>query len=181
MSQENLDLLRRGFEHAERTGEFLPEVAHPDFVWDATTFRGGMRPETCVGVGEANKWLADWLEGFEHWSIGCRGGLRCRGSGGHNRPLTRERQARRPGSGDALRAGLDVPGWPRGASVLLGPGRRPRSRRAARVGRSPHRSRRGFVDAYRRRRGQLARAFIPGAELACAPPSVLVVPPDPKH
>jgi ketosteroid isomerase-like protein len=28
-----------------------------------------MRPETCVGVGEANKWLADWLEGFEHWSI----------------------------------------------------------------------------------------------------------------
>jgi ketosteroid isomerase-like protein len=69
MSQENLDLLRRGFEHAERTGEFLPEVAHPDFVWDTTTFRGGMRPEKCVGVGEANKWLADWLEGFEHWSI----------------------------------------------------------------------------------------------------------------
>jgi ketosteroid isomerase-like protein len=69
MSEENLDLLRRGFEHVERTGEFLPEAAHRDFVWDTTTFRGGMRPERCVGVDEANRWLAEWLEGFEHWSV----------------------------------------------------------------------------------------------------------------
>jgi ketosteroid isomerase-like protein len=69
MSQENLDLLRRGYEHVERTGAFPPEAAHPDFVWDATTFRGGMLPETCVGVDETNAWLAEWLEGFEHWSL----------------------------------------------------------------------------------------------------------------
>jgi ketosteroid isomerase-like protein len=69
MSQENLDLLRRGYEHVERTGEFLPEAAHPDFVWDTTTFRGGIRPAICVGVDETNAWLAEWLEGFEHWSV----------------------------------------------------------------------------------------------------------------
>ncbi len=69
MSQEHLDLLRRGFEHVERTREFLPEVAHPDLVWDTTTFGGGVNPATCVGVDEANKWLAEWLEGFEDWSI----------------------------------------------------------------------------------------------------------------
>jgi ketosteroid isomerase-like protein len=69
MSQENLDLLRRGYEHVGRTGAFPPEAAHPDFVWDATTFRGGMLPETCVGVDETNAWLAEWLEGFEHWSL----------------------------------------------------------------------------------------------------------------
>jgi hypothetical protein len=41
MSRENLDLLRRGYEYVERTGEFLPEAVHPDFVWDTTTFQGG--------------------------------------------------------------------------------------------------------------------------------------------
>jgi ketosteroid isomerase-like protein len=69
MSQENLDLLRRGFEHVERTGEFLPEAAHPELVWDTTTFRGGMNREKCSGVDETNRWLAQWLEGFEDWSI----------------------------------------------------------------------------------------------------------------
>jgi ketosteroid isomerase-like protein len=69
MMQENLDLLRRGFEHVARTGELLPEIGHPDFVWDTTTFRGGINPETCVGLDEANRWLARWVEGFENWSI----------------------------------------------------------------------------------------------------------------
>jgi ketosteroid isomerase-like protein len=40
----------------------LPEAVHPDFVWDTTTFRGGMQPETCVGVDETNRWLAEWLD-----------------------------------------------------------------------------------------------------------------------
>jgi ketosteroid isomerase-like protein len=69
MSQENVDLLRRGYEYVERTGEFLPEAAHPDFVWDTTTFQGGMLPETCVGVDETNAWLAEWLDSFEDWSL----------------------------------------------------------------------------------------------------------------
>jgi ketosteroid isomerase-like protein len=69
MSQANLDLLRRGFEHVARTGELLPEIGHPDFVWDTTTFRGGINPETCVGLDETNRWLARWVEGFENWSI----------------------------------------------------------------------------------------------------------------
>jgi ketosteroid isomerase-like protein len=69
VSEENLDLLRRGFEHVARTGEFPPQTAHPDFVWDTTTFRGGMQPATCVGLDETNEWLAEWLAGFEGWSI----------------------------------------------------------------------------------------------------------------
>jgi ketosteroid isomerase-like protein len=69
MSQENLDLLRRGYEHVERTGEILREAVQPDFVWDTTTFRGAIRPGTYVGVDETNEWLADWLESFEDWSL----------------------------------------------------------------------------------------------------------------
>ena len=69
MSRENVELLRRGFEHVERTREILPELVHPDFVWDTTPFRGGMLVSICVGVDEANQWLAEWTDGFENWSI----------------------------------------------------------------------------------------------------------------
>jgi len=69
MSQENVELLRRAFEHVERTREILPELVVPDFVWDTTTYRGGVQPATCEGVDEANQWLAEWLDGFHAWSV----------------------------------------------------------------------------------------------------------------
>ena len=31
MPRENVDLVRRGFEYTQKTGEFLPEGVHPDF------------------------------------------------------------------------------------------------------------------------------------------------------
>jgi ketosteroid isomerase-like protein len=70
MSQENVELLRRGYEHFERTGELLRESCHLDLVWDTTTFAaGGLLLGKCVGVDEANRWLARWIEGFEEWSL----------------------------------------------------------------------------------------------------------------
>lgn len=69
MSRENVELLRRGFEHVQATKEILPELAHPDFVWDTTPFQGGMLVRTCVGVNETNRWLAEWTEGFDNWTL----------------------------------------------------------------------------------------------------------------
>jgi ketosteroid isomerase-like protein len=71
MSQENLDLLRRGFEHVAGTGTLLPETVQPDFVWDTTTWSslGGLNLKRCVGLDEANRWLAQWTEAFESWSL----------------------------------------------------------------------------------------------------------------
>jgi len=40
MSQENVEIVRRGFEHFQATGESLPEFVDPEFVWDMSTFRG---------------------------------------------------------------------------------------------------------------------------------------------
>ncbi len=69
MSQENVDLIRRGYEHVSRTGELPGEIFHPDLIWDTTTFGIGFNLKKCVGIGEANRWLAEWTEGFESWSL----------------------------------------------------------------------------------------------------------------
>ena len=69
MSQENVELIRRAYDHVEKTGEMLRDDVHPDFVWDTTTFRRAMRPGTFVGVDETNEWLSDWVDTFESWSI----------------------------------------------------------------------------------------------------------------
>ena len=70
MSQENLALLRRGFEHTVRTGELAPDTIHSDFVWDTTTFsEGGLNQVRCVGLEEANAWLAEWAGAFDNWAL----------------------------------------------------------------------------------------------------------------
>jgi hypothetical protein len=71
MSQENLELLRRGYEYVAREGQLLPETVHPDLVWDTTTFMSGvgLNLKECIGLSEANRWLAQWREAFENWSL----------------------------------------------------------------------------------------------------------------
>jgi hypothetical protein len=73
-------------------------------------YRRSDRRETCVGIDEANGWLAQWLEGFENWSLDVEEVLDAGGSGRHNRPSAGDREARRPEGGDAFWDGLDVSG-----------------------------------------------------------------------
>ena len=48
-----------------------PRRSTPDLVWDTTTWSssGGLNLKKCVGVDEANRWLAQWAEAFENWSL----------------------------------------------------------------------------------------------------------------
>jgi ketosteroid isomerase-like protein len=70
MSQENVAIVRRGFEHLRDTGEPLEEIYAPDFVWDMETFRDLMGlSEQYVGVDGVRRFLAEWTEPFEDWKI----------------------------------------------------------------------------------------------------------------
>ena len=69
MSQENVEWLRAGYDYTAKTGELQREGVHPEFIWDMTTFRGGILPGLYEGVDGANRFLAEWLEGFEHWLL----------------------------------------------------------------------------------------------------------------
>jgi hypothetical protein len=37
MSQENVELVRRGYQLFIETGDFSLEIAHPDIVWDVSS------------------------------------------------------------------------------------------------------------------------------------------------
>jgi hypothetical protein len=39
VSAENVEVVKRGWEHFKATGELPAEVVAPDFIWDMSTFR----------------------------------------------------------------------------------------------------------------------------------------------
>src|SRR6476620_10373726 len=65
MSQDNVEFVRRGFEHFKATGELLAEDTHPDFVWDMSTFRGWPEQQTYAGIEGARRFNADWAEAWD--------------------------------------------------------------------------------------------------------------------
>jgi ketosteroid isomerase-like protein len=68
MSQENVENVRRGYEHFAATGDFLGEVT-ADFVWDMSKFRGWPEQQTYEGVAGARVFLRDWLEAWDDWTL----------------------------------------------------------------------------------------------------------------
>jgi ketosteroid isomerase-like protein len=69
MSQENVEIARRGYEHFVATGELRAEIVHPDFVWDMSTFRGWPEQQTYPGIEGAMQFIADWTESWEDWDL----------------------------------------------------------------------------------------------------------------
>jgi ketosteroid isomerase-like protein len=69
MSRESVERLRGGYEHFIATGDFRPDLMHPDFVWDMSTFRGWPERQTYAGTEGAREFMADWLEAWQDWQL----------------------------------------------------------------------------------------------------------------
>ena len=69
MSQQNVDIVLRGFAHFRDTGEMLPEILAPDFVWDMSTFSGWPEQRTYEGADGTRRFLRDWTSAFDDWRI----------------------------------------------------------------------------------------------------------------
>jgi ketosteroid isomerase-like protein len=70
VSQDNVEVVRRGFEHLVATGEPLEDIYAPGFVWDMTTFRDLMGlPPRYEGVDGVRRFLEEWTEPFDEWRI----------------------------------------------------------------------------------------------------------------
>jgi ketosteroid isomerase-like protein len=66
---EDVERLRRGFEHFAATGEFLAENVHADFVWDMSTFRGWPEQQTYLGLEGARQFNSEWAGAWDDWEI----------------------------------------------------------------------------------------------------------------
>jgi len=69
MSQENVEIVRRGYEHFVATGEPLEEIIDPEFVWDMSTFRDWPERQTYEGSDGAREFLADWVGAWDDWEL----------------------------------------------------------------------------------------------------------------
>jgi ketosteroid isomerase-like protein len=69
MSQEHLEVVRRGYEHFVATGELLDDIVTPDFVWDMSKFRGWPETQTYEGADGARAFLRDWTEAWDDWQL----------------------------------------------------------------------------------------------------------------
>jgi ketosteroid isomerase-like protein len=69
MSEENVEIVRRGFEHFRATGEFPADDIDPEFVWDMSTFRGWPEERTYAGIEGAQRFMRTWLEAWDDWQL----------------------------------------------------------------------------------------------------------------
>ena len=69
MSQENVEIVRRGYEHRQAHGDFLAESLAPDYVWDMSHFQGWPEQQTYEGIDEARRFIREWTTAFDDWEI----------------------------------------------------------------------------------------------------------------
>jgi ketosteroid isomerase-like protein len=69
MSQENVEIIRRGYEHFRETVDFQEEIFGPDFVWDMSTFRDWPEQHTYQGLEGARTFISDWVEAWDDWEV----------------------------------------------------------------------------------------------------------------
>ena len=69
MSEENVEIVREGYERFAATGEPAPDLATEDFVWDMSNFHGWPEQQVYEGVDGAAAFLRVWMEAWEDWEL----------------------------------------------------------------------------------------------------------------
>jgi ketosteroid isomerase-like protein len=65
MSEENVEIIRRGYGHYLATGEIR---AHPDLVWDVSRL-GWPGQQIYSGPEGANQFNAEWADAWDGWEL----------------------------------------------------------------------------------------------------------------
>jgi ketosteroid isomerase-like protein len=69
MSEENVEIVREGYERFASAGELAPDLATDDFVWDMSNFHGWPEQQVYEGVDGARAFVSAWLEAWEDWEL----------------------------------------------------------------------------------------------------------------
>jgi len=69
MSQENVDVVRGGYERFATTGQFSAEIVTPDFLWDMSHFHGWPEQQVYEGAEGARTFLTEWTAAWDGWEL----------------------------------------------------------------------------------------------------------------
>jgi ketosteroid isomerase-like protein len=69
MSQENVEVVRRGYEAYVASGEISNELMAEDLVWDMSNFRDWPEHPIYEGIEGARNFMRDWLEAWDDWTL----------------------------------------------------------------------------------------------------------------
>jgi ketosteroid isomerase-like protein len=69
MSQENIEIIRRGYEQFAATGELDRETISPDLVWDMSNFAGWPEQQIYEGIEGAQAFLENWRSAWDDWVL----------------------------------------------------------------------------------------------------------------
>src|SRR5688572_2134659 len=69
MSQENVEMVRAGYERFAATGEFVADRATDDFVWSMSNFHGWPEQQVYEGIDGARTFVSEWMDAWEDWEL----------------------------------------------------------------------------------------------------------------
>ncbi len=69
MSQENVEIVRDGYERFSATGELIDEITTEDFVWSMSNFHGWPEQQEYLGIEGARTFLREWSDAWEDWEL----------------------------------------------------------------------------------------------------------------
>ena len=69
MSQENVEIVRAGYERFAATGEFVADLVTDDFVWDMSNYHGWPEQQVYEGVDGAGAFVSEWMAAWDDWEL----------------------------------------------------------------------------------------------------------------
>jgi ketosteroid isomerase-like protein len=69
MSEENVEIVREGYERFVATGELAADLVTDDFVWDMSNFHGWPEQQIYEGVAGVRAFLSEWVGAWEDWEL----------------------------------------------------------------------------------------------------------------
>jgi uncharacterized protein len=69
VSEENVEILRGGYEWFQVNRTFPAHLATPDFVWDMSHFDGWPEQQVYEGADGAEDFLAEWGSAWDDWQL----------------------------------------------------------------------------------------------------------------
>ncbi len=69
MSEENVEIVRHGYERFAATGQLDSDITSPEFVWDMSNFHGWPERQTYEGAEEVLSFFNDWISAWDDWEL----------------------------------------------------------------------------------------------------------------